>query len=58
MKNGALLLEMRFVYNKELQKKTGLKFPDAADIVMKKENDKFYYAQMQGKQKEWVLLKQ
>ncbi len=57
MKNGALLLEMRFVYAKELQKKTGLLFPDLTDIVVKKENDKFYYAEYADKRKTWILLK-
>ena len=56
MKNGALLLEMRFAYSKELKKRTGLDFPNLEQIAIKKEQDKFYYT-AHNAQKDWVLLK-
>lgn len=56
MKNGALLLEMRFAYHKELSKRLQLTLPATADIAIKKEGDKFYYTPAQDTAKNWTLL--
>lgn len=56
MKEGAVLLEMRFAYHKELEKIMGLPFPSLADIAIKKENNQFYYTAAQNSAKNWTLL--
>ncbi len=56
MKEGALLLEMRFGYHKELSKSMGLNFPKLTDIVLKKQQGKYYYASAQSLKINWTLL--
>jgi SAM-dependent methyltransferase len=57
MKNGAKLLEVRFVYQNELAKISNLYIPPMAGLfALKKENKQFYYAEYDQYQTKWVLL--
>ncbi|SFF47836.1 class I SAM-dependent methyltransferase [Thermoflexibacter ruber] len=57
MKNGAKLLEVRFVYRDELAKISNLDIPEMAGLfALKKENKQFYYAQYDQYQTKWVIL--
>jgi 16S rRNA G966 N2-methylase RsmD len=57
MKNGARLLEVRFVYCNELAKISGLDIPQMAGLfALKKENKQFYYAEYDQYQTKWVVL--
>jgi SAM-dependent methyltransferase len=56
LKEGALLLELRFVYARELREISGLNFPELSDITLKKENNRLYYARYHDNHKEWIAL--
>lgn len=57
MKNGAKLLEVRFVYRNELANISKLEIPEMAGLfALKKENKKFYYAEYDPHQTKWVAL--
>jgi 16S rRNA G966 N2-methylase RsmD len=54
MKNGALLMEVRFVYGEELEKLTQWQFPPfGGTLVIKKQDDEFYFAEFDHHQTTW-----
>lgn len=57
MHEGAILMEMRLVYGRELSQISGLAIPQQMDIVLKKQQGKFYYAQYHKGEKEWREVK-
>lgn len=57
MKDGAKLLEVRFVYRDELVRVSGLSIPHLAGLfALKKHNNKFYYAEYDHYQTKWKIL--
>jgi 16S rRNA G966 N2-methylase RsmD len=57
MPEGAILMEMRLVYGRELRRVTGLEIPEQMDMVLKKQQGKFYVAQYRNSEKEWKEVK-
>jgi 16S rRNA G966 N2-methylase RsmD len=58
MHEGAILLEMRMVYRRELQALSGYQIPELMDLTIQKSKGKFYYARhFMGGKKEWYELK-
>jgi hypothetical protein len=56
VKEGAILMEMRFVYRKELIKISGYQFPEMMNLILKKEKGKLYYAKYGLGEKKWFLV--
>lgn len=56
VKEGAILMEMRFVYRKELINISGYQFPEMMNLILKKEKGKLYYAKYGLGEKKWFLV--